>query len=573
MLWVVEDRRFRATALAAGGNVRPRAAFGHMMMKLFPHSWMCSTRRVVFGLSAYLVLSLGLAMPAAAQPGRAALKPLDSEDWDRGAARHLLRRAGFGGTPDEVDALYRLGLDGAVDRLVNFDVLPFACPEPHFDPLVLERYDRAALRGLPESERQALQQLRQRRERAAHAETRTWWLDRMLTTPRPLEEKMTLFWHGHFTSGAREVRRALYMKEQNDLLRRLCVGRFHDLLRGISRDPAMLVYLDNARSRATQPNENFARELLELFTLGVGNYRENDIRAAARAFTGWSLDDDEFRFRRFIHDSGRKTFLGETGAWGGDDILRIILKQPACARFLARKLLEHFVRPEPEAALVEALAGELRRRDYHLRPVLATLFRSQAFYQPASRGALVKSPVELLVMASREFGHPLTNLSAAERAAARMGQELMQPPSVKGWDGGARWINTATLFTRYESVGALLNGVAPPRRRAAANDEEAEPDAGGAMAAAATRSRVVGQRQAAYDPLPELTRRRLRTADEIVDYYVHEYLAVPLSEEKRAALVDFLRDGSFFDLGAPRAADRLRLVLHLLCSTPEYQMY
>ncbi len=514
-----------------------------------------------------------LALSAQAEIARLSLKPLDNEDWDRAAAQHLLRRAGFGGTADQVDELYRLGLDAAVERMIQFEAQTFTCPEPHFDEMALDRYDRSELRKMTEQERQAYQQKRQMREREAHQETRCWWLERMATTPRPLEEKMTLFWHGHFTSGAREVRRALFMKEQNDFLRRNALGNFKDLLLGISKDPAMLIYLDNARSNKNQPNENYARELMELFSLGVGNYKEEDIKAAARAFTGWSLDDDDFRFRKFIHDNGPKTFLGQTGNWDGDDILAIIVKQPACSRFVARKILAAFVRPEPEKPLVEAFAAELRRRDLELKPTMQTLLKSQAFYHADSRGVLVKNPVELIVMASRELGHPITNLTAMERASALMGQELMQPPNVKGWPGGEKWINTATLFTRYNTLGSFLNGVVPGRKREKANDDDNDPDAAGAMASMNTKSRLVGQRQPAYDPLPELERRGLKTADAIVDHYLTNLLAVPLAPAKRQELIDYLRDDDFFDATDRRAAPRVRMMLHLLCSTPEYQMY
>lgn len=535
------------------------------------------------------VFALAVPLAAADENARAvSLEPLPDARWDRAAAAHLLRRAGLGGTPAEVDKLCALGRDAAVDYLVSYDKIAYTPPPPPIHASLAESPDRRALRQLSDEERRAVEEERRRLERRALEETRLWWIERLAESPRPLEEKLTLFWHGHFTSGAREVKNSVFMKDQNDLLRRLAGGSFRELLLGISRDRAMLVYLDGNRNNKQKPNENYARELLELFTLGVGNYSEDDVKSAARAFTGWGFDEDGFSFRARQHDEGVKRFLGRTGNFDGEQIIDIILEQPACARFLARGLLEAFVRPQPEKPLVEALARALRRNKYELRPTLRTLFRSEAFYHEQSRGTLIKSPVELLVGTARTLGVSLDALALAERAMSRMGQELMQPPNVKGWDGGTAWINTATLFDRYNAVGALVNGLgdsrpsreAQQRRRELANDEDgAANESMSSMAemkrgAAEPRSRFEPSRQPAFDPTAWLDDAKSASAPEIVDFFAARLLAVPLPASKKEVLVAYLQGGRApFDPKARNAAARIRTMIHLMCSTPEYQLY
>ncbi len=516
--------------------------------------------RMYVAVSALLLLA-----PVQLALGQRDLRPISPEEWSPAAAAHLLRRAGFGGTPAEIEALYRLGLDGAVDRLTNFTGQSYDPPGPALPPIVLEPLAPRG-GGADAAERRR----RIEAERLAHRELRLWWLERMVESPRPLEEKMTLLWHGHFTSGAREVKRSSFMLRQNELLRRHALGSFRTLLAEISRDPAMLVYLDNARNTKRQPNENFARELLELFTLGEGNYTEADVKAAARAFTGWSLaPGGDFRFRPALHDAGEKTFLGKTGRWDGADILDIILEQPACSRFLARKLLTFFVEPDPPRRLVEALAVEIRRHDYELRPVLVKLFKSRAFYAPEARGALIKSPIELVVGTARTLGVTLADLPAAERALAALGQELMQPPNVRGWPGGPRWINTATLLQRYNVTAELVAGRAG---RAAADVTVDEPaDAMDGTSQPTTRSRGARRPQPACDPAKLLVDSGASSAEDVVDFLASRLLACPLPAEKRAALVDYLAAGAS-DWRRPASLPRLRETVQLLLSSPEYQL-
>jgi len=331
------------------------------------------------------------------------------------------------------------------------------------------------------------------------------------------------------------------------------------LVLAICRDPAMLRYLDGNRNVRRSPNENFARELLELFTLGVGHYSEDDVRAAARAFTGWSVDENGFVFRAQQHDGGPKTFLGRSGTLDGEDIVARVLQQRAASRHLATRLLRFFCRPDPPPQLVDALAAEIRRRRFELRPVLRTLLLSQAFYHPDARGALVKSPTVLLVGTARHLDITVHNLPALQAALLSMGQELMQPPNVKGWDGGMKWINAATLYARYNAVRPLLVGAGGDAGDADRSDYP---------------TRRVRHAQPPYDPLPALQQRALTSPAAVVDFYADLLLAVPLHEDKRRTLVDYLAgpDGDF-SLDRRDTAARVRETLHLLMSTPEYQMH
>ncbi|MBL8879921.1 MAG: DUF1800 domain-containing protein, partial [Phycisphaerales bacterium] len=369
---------------------------------------------------------------------------------------------------------------------------------------------------------------------------------------------------------------------QNEFLRKNAVGNFRDLVVGISKDRAMLLYLDAARSSKRQPNENYARELMELFTLGVGNYTEGDIKAAARAFTGWGFDDDGFDFRPRQHDDSEKIFMGKRGKFNGEDIIDMILANPACSRWVARSLLEYYVRPEPEKPLIEAFAGVLRRNKFELRPSLKTLFKSEAFYHASSRGALIKNPVELVVGSARQLNLSLDDLLGAERSMAGMGQELLQPPNVKGWDGGPKWINTATLFARYNYIGKLLRGEAAADDRARAlaraavsKDEEDKEKTtmAGSMQASSAKSRLAAAKQPAFDANAMLRDRGVTGAEQIVDFFAANMLAVPLPGAKRERLVNYLTDGgAAFDFNATAATERIRNMVHLLCSTPEYQL-
>jgi uncharacterized protein (DUF1800 family) len=246
------------------------------------------------------------------------------------------------------------------------------------------------------------------------------------------------------------------MVDQNNLFRANALGNIRELTLKVSQDPAMLRYLDNSQNIKAHPNENYARELMELFTLGIGNYTETDVRESARSFTGWSIDRD-YAFRDFParHDDGSKTFLGRTGNFTGRDIVEIIFTQPAAARWFAKKLLAYFVYSDPEPGLIDAVAAQLRKSDFNLQPVMSGLLRSNVFYSERAYRALVKSPVQFVVGSYQLFGIQNSDL-AALGALRRMGQILFYPPNVKGWDGGAAWLNSQTVLTRENFASSLI---------------------------------------------------------------------------------------------------------------------
>ncbi len=386
------------------------------------------------------------------------LKALEARRWGYGAAAHLLNRAGFGGTPGEIEALEQRGLEGAVDGLLEFadrterrEAPGWAKPDP-------ERARKfRAMRDATEEERRKLRQEEQQQARQRVQELRGRWLERMVTTKRPLEEKLVLFWHGHFATSVQKVRSPGMMYGQLETFREHAVGHWPTFLKAVTRDPAMLVWLDQAQSRRERPNENYAREVLELFTLGEGHYTEADIREAARAFTGLGLDrpTEQAQWRPRQHDDTEKTFLGKRGRLGPDDIIDQIVAQPQAGRFLAARLWRFFASAEPSPELTAALADVFRRSGNRIRPVLRAMFRSEEFYADDVVRTQIKSPVPWLVMALRQLERPMPRVEVALNALRELGQELLAPPNVKGWDGGVAWINTGTL-TRRQQFAALL---------------------------------------------------------------------------------------------------------------------
>jgi uncharacterized protein (DUF1800 family) len=288
-------------------------------------------------------------------------------------------------------------------------------------------------------------------------ELKSWWLAEMLATPSPLTERMTLFWHNHFTSSLQKVRSPALMYRQNVLLRKHALGNFGELLHTVSRDPAMLVYLDSATSRRGQPNENFARELMELFTLGEGKYAEQDIKEAARAFTGWSIDLDtgEFRFRPRRHDDGVKTVLGRKVSTG-DEVLDVLLAQPATAEYVAARLWREFVSPQPQPEELARVAAAFRESGYEVRAALRALLLTPAFWAPQNRGSLIKSPSDLIVGTMRQFAISVNDPLPFVFLMRALGQDLLSPPNVKGWPGGEAWINSTTVLARKQFLERLL---------------------------------------------------------------------------------------------------------------------
>jgi uncharacterized protein (DUF1800 family) len=381
----------------------------------------------------------------------APFEPSPAEPWDRRRAAHLLRRAGFGASAEETAAAVRAGPDRAVTAL-------FEDSEDVEHSAALALADTVAARK-------------------DVADLQAWWLLRMVRARRPLREKLALFWHGHFATSATKVGDLRLLARQNRLFLEHGPGPFEVLLQAAVRDPALLLYLDSNANRRGHPNENFARELMELFTLGLGGYGERDVQEAARACTGWHVRDGAFRFDAALHDAGSKTVLGASGPWTGGDVARLSAGRPECARFIARKLFGFFAREEPEPPLVDALAERFRAEGLHVGRFLRALFRSRAFYDPRALGTRVKGPVELVVELVRLTG-ARPDFRALARATGAMGQSLFQPPTVKGWDGGRRWLSGAALLARLSFLARLAAAPgwdAPLARRidAAERPEEA----------------------------------------------------------------------------------------------------
>ncbi|MBL8515091.1 MAG: DUF1800 domain-containing protein [Betaproteobacteria bacterium] len=368
------------------------------------------------------------------------------------AARHLLHRTGFAASEKEIKAFAALSREDAAARLVKETRGTAQTPPPAWvNDAPIPPYK---LQAMSQEERQA-----ELRKNVEHAfELREWWFKEMLTTPSPLTEKMTLFWHNHFATSQQKVRFTPLMYRQNAMLRRNAFGNFGTMLREVARDPAMLIYLDGANSRKEQPNENFAREVMELFTLGEGHYSEKDIKEAARAFTGWSIDREsgEFMFRRGIHDYGRKSVLGRSGNFDGDQVIDILLGKPETAEFIVTKLMREFVTPQPEAKDVKRFAARFRDSGYDIGKLMQAMLASDAFYAMEHRGALIKSPVEFVVGTMKQFEIEAPNLRPFVLASALLGQNVFAPPNVKGWPGGEHWINSASLLGRKQFIDRLF---------------------------------------------------------------------------------------------------------------------
>jgi len=370
-------------------------------------------------------------------------------------ARHLLARTGFGGSPTEIDRVATMDREVAVDYLFE-GITERAVTSPPQEVLSAMPPPQG-MKGMTDEQKKTF---RQERNDEALA-LKGWWYQELLSTPSPLTERMTLFWHDHFTSGYKKVKWPALLYRQNLLLRRNALGSFRDLLFEIAKDSAMMLYLDTQTNRKDHPNENFARELFELFTLGEGQYTEQDIKEAARAFTGWHVavrHGGEFVFHQHQHDSGVKRVLGRVGAFGGDDILSIILDQPGCARHITTRLWLEFISDQPDSHEVERLAVLFRANDYHMRPLLRALLVSPQSWAPESRGVLVKSPVELLVGTGRLFQWPIQETEVLVKYGRRLGQDLFDPPNVKGWPGGTRWITSTTILARWQLLQRSLRG-------------------------------------------------------------------------------------------------------------------
>ena len=572
------------------------------------------------------------------------LTPLTAADWNHDRAGHLLIRAGFGGTPEDIQRLAEMTPETAVRSLVHYDDIATDHLPPfehsgfwdeslaHFPPsrpaatdLGLRNGSSMGIRVMPEYVNRHAQPISDRFFywlRSTLLETRRvgyWWAERMLDTPRPLEEKMALFWHGHFATAENKVRDYRKMLLQIDMFERHATGNFEDLAVAVAQDPAMLYYLDAGVNVKGAANENFAREVMELFTMGVGHYSEQDVREAARAFTGWNFENLDFVVHTVLHDDDPKTFLGQTGNFDGVDVLKIILEQPVTAEYIAGKIYRFFVREELSPTLQAELGTILRDNNYELRPLLATMFRSRDFYSEATSGQHIKGPVEHVITMMKHLGaEDVPGVPDFNRTTIALGQHLLNPPSVAGWAQGRSWITPALLQERGNVAFDYLfpnpiafqdpnflprtgDGLVGERLRNGLNFTAAiafGDDTENMTAfdlAALERDELFNTRVSGYQawahtmrkliPTPrgaarvDLTKIVLdaeaTTTTEAVDYLLGRFLRIPVSADTRTKLIAFL-DEELSTTSLNRAQtymeDALRMVTHLIMSTPEYQL-
>jgi uncharacterized protein (DUF1800 family) len=446
--------------------------------------------------------------------------PSTEQPWNRRLAAHLCRRAGFGATSQELDALVKRSPSEIAHSFVE--------------------NAKAASQRDPETDSLATAMLATGNSRNLAA----WWLYRMLNSPwsgdeasttNPLLEKLTLFWHGHFATGAEKVDDVEMMFAQNRLLRRHALGDFGAMVQEISRDPAMLIYLDSTTNRKAHPNENYAREIMELFCLGEGNYTERDIQELARCFTGWEVRRKKFRFNKYQHDTGTKTILGETGTFTGEEGVDVVLKQKALSQFIAGKLIRFFVFDEPAAPehLIDPLAKLLCESDLNIAPVVDRIFASNIFYSPLAVGQKVRSPVELGIGLLRCLNGS-SNLDRVAQRLDEIGQAVFYPPNVKGWDGGRTWINTSTLLGRSNLVGELLRHEA---------------------------TRFAGQN------LETLARKNgVDSTGELVDWLDEILLAVPFQSGARKELIAFVEQAT------GNKSRRIAGLVHTMSTVPQFHL-
>jgi hypothetical protein len=519
-------------------------------------------------LAATLIL---FATDAIAQRPAKPLAPISANDWNERTAAHLLDRAGFGGTPDEIAKLAALSPSQAVAQLVNyqrvvqderlrdFQVQPYVVPPPSKGQTKYQRNLQVFFGRVAQDNGQI-------------EAARNWWLERMLISRRPLEEKLTFFWHGHLTTSNAGVYMSSSLIRQNQLFRRHAAGNVGELILAVSKDPAMLRYLNNNANVKGRPNENYARELMELFTLGEGNYTETDIKEAARALTGWtSTGDGAFLFRRNVHDDGEKTFLGESGKFDGTDIVEIIIGQRQHARFLCSELFKFFVHDAPTADQLNAMIWTYRLGGNRVRPVLNQLFLSKAFYSEEAIAIRVKSPVEFLVSTWKAMGlQEVPQRSWLKTDLAEMGQVPFYPPTVEGWEGGPAWITSSTLLARYNAAGRLLLGA------------EVDPSRPTLLLPPAMNwipiKRSLAAREAQFSAMDWMANAGAKDAISAVASLEDRFLRVPLSDAKKAEVAGFLKSRSWELVGNddPRRGDMehvLRRALHLILCTPEYQLH
>ena len=598
----------------------------------------------ITGIALALLSSASTAQLAALAFWQDDLAPITNSDWNYETAAHLLERAGFGGTPAQIEALAVLSPKAAVNSLVNFDsannrhlqafehsgihdagLEPFPPSRPATTELAKETGEALGVRVKPEGNRR-LQPVVNKFFywlRASRLETNRvayWWADRMVASNNPLQEKMALFWHGHYAINESKVRDYRKLLNELELFHEMGTGSFRDLMVAVAQDPAMLSFLDAGVNLKGAPNENFAREIMELFTMGVGNYSETDIREAARAFTGWNYVDLNFVINEDQHDNDIKNFLGHSGNFDGVEIIDLIMEQPVTAEYIASKIYRFFVREELSKALAEELGKILRDADYDVATLLASILISKDFYSAPSVGSQIKSPVQLAVSTYRKLGlESAPGVPDFNRATGALSQTLFRPPTVAGWAGGRSWMTPGLLLERGNFARDVLfpdiNFVPPDRvngsseirsvadriRQGLDITSATQPSSlgeGGIMAESnmlADRDEEFNTRYGSFRgwqmaierviPIPRhtaqlnlskmLDERGVENTSEAVDYLLARFMRVQPDKSTRSMLINFLDE----DLGTTSITeaqsymeDSLRLVLHLIMSQPEFQL-
>jgi uncharacterized protein (DUF1800 family) len=481
----------------------------------------------------------------------------------RALVAHLFRRAGFGLRPDELDRFTSLGVQGSVEYLINYARIADPADSLYPPPDLSQDY----MPPVPTAQRTAATQKQVGMGRArAKLAIQEWWVNRMLHTARPLQEKMTLFWHGHFATALTKAPAPL-MVQQNQLFRAMSLGNFNALLKAVNQDPAMLLWLDGATNRAGKPNENFSRELMELFTIGVGNYTEQDVREGARALTGWTFRRGAYqqilsggtvqaRFVPRFHDSGTKTYLGHTGNLGSDDVMNILSSHTHAGPFLARKLFEFFAYDGPDTATIQPLLDAYYHSGYDISTVMRTLLLSDAFYSDQSFQQHFKSPVEFVVGTVRELDASVPT-QALVRAMTLMGQDLFNPPNVGGWPGGITWINASALVERFNFAGMLTGRfAAQPGMQAAGTSGSAQPAEAGMIRG--------------LNPEQLVMQSGARDVAGLVDYLLSRFIGIGATPTTQAALLEYLGGNGI--LTSQSVQSMARGLLQLVLSTPEYQL-
>jgi Protein of unknown function (DUF1800) len=570
------------------------------------------------------------------------LTPLHPREWTRDCAAHLLERAGFGGTPEEIDTLTAMTLQQAVRHLVRFEgadggrrpfegsdifdegLNPFPASRPEVTRQAKAEGAALGIKVKPGGDRPAqsvvnkffywLRASRLETDRLAY-----WWANRMLCSQRPLQEKMALFWHGHFATNEDKVRDCRKMHKQLQLFQEKGTGEFRELLIGVAQDPAMLAFLDAGVNVKGKPNENFAREIMELFTMGVGHYSERDIREAARAFTGWNFNDLTFEVDPGKHDQGEKTVLGEIGNFDGVAVIDIILHQTATAEFLAQKIYRFFVRDEIAPSVRTQLGARFRDSGYDITGLLETIFLSKDFYSIPSAATHIKGPVELVVSTYKRLGlKEIPGIPDFNEVTGSLGQQLFHPPTVAGWAQGKSWITPGLLIERGNfALDALFVDVNfIPRDRYAGGEigtvheriragydisaatKPLDKKAAGTMAESnemADRDEDFNTHYGSYrgwqmavervKPIPRAAARvnltsmvidaQCQTSADAVHYLERRFLLTPMSESSRKSFETFLTRELATDRltdAQSYAEDPLRMLAHLIMSLPEYQL-